>query len=170
MSRTLTIQTFGSSVVIGAFVAAEAAAALLDSYPSSAFVWYLNLDVFPLFEAARAQGSPLHVLFGPSALAGGTALLALALLLRLLRLRFGVALIANVSFACALALAYGGLHGGGVPRAAALRLSIGGQGSDLAVTALMLASSFTAFAVSHVSFVRRILADRRAGGPGAGGP
>ncbi|MFD0935773.1 hypothetical protein ACFQ12_11350, partial [Methylobacterium trifolii] len=70
MSRALDAQTFGSLTVIGAFAAAEAAAAFLSLHPGSEAAWYLNLAVFRPFELARAETSPLRGLFGPAALPG----------------------------------------------------------------------------------------------------
>ena len=66
MQRTLNIQTGGSLAVVGAFVASEGAAWLLDAYPSSSVAWRLNVGVFRVFENARVDMLPSRFLFGPS--------------------------------------------------------------------------------------------------------
>lgn len=160
MPRTLNAQTFGSIVVIGAFAAAEAASAYLAASPGSQLAWYLNLAVFRPFEVARAETSPLHVLFGPAALPTATGLLLVTLAVRAIRFRFGIAAIANVCFACTAALVHAWLDDGGVLRSTSLMPIAALDRPDLAVVAVMMASSVLAFAASHVSFVRRIRSDR----------
>ncbi|MCJ2082593.1 hypothetical protein [Methylobacterium sp. J-090] len=175
MSRALNAQTFGSLVVIGAFAAAEGAAAYLAACPGSSLAWYLNLAVFRPFEAARVETSPLHALFGIDALRNAAALAAITLAVRVLRFRFGVAAIANLCFVFAAALTYAWLGLGGPLRTVSLlpvslppMAAI--QGPDFAVLAVMLASSFLAFAISHLSFAGRIRSERRRDPAGAGTP
>lgn len=170
MSRNLNAQTFGSLVVIGAFLAAESSARFLDACPASVWAWYLNLEVFRVFEVARIGTSPLRHLFGWATLPLAAALALVTLGLRHRRLRFGLALVANLSFGCAAAMSYtfvtyGWLRGAGGMRSASIQPTLIDQGSDVAVLVLMLASSFLACAVSHLTFAGRILADRRGGIP-----
>ncbi len=165
MPRTLNVQTFGSIVVIGAFAAAEAASAYLAACPASPVAWYLNLAVFRPFDLARAETSPLHILFGPAALPAALGLLVVTLLVRAIRFRFGIAAIANVCFACTAALVHAWLDDGAVLRSASLLPVAALDRPDLAVIALMVASSLVAFAASHVSFARRIRTDRKLSDP-----
>lgn len=160
MSRALDAQTFGSIVVIAAFAAAEASAAYLSACPASGFAWYLNLAAFRPFEAARADASPLHVLFGIDALRNAVGLIAATLAFRVLKFRFGIAVIANLCFVFAAALAYVWLGGRSAPQTAALQPVAVIQGPDFAILAVMLTSSFLAFAISHMSFARRIRSER----------
>lgn len=161
MSRALNVQTFGSLVVIGAFAVAEGAAAYLAACPGSPVAWYLNLAVFRPFEAARAETSPLHPLFGIDALRNAAALAGLTLAVRILQFRFGVAAIANLCFVFAAALAYGWIGLGGPRQAVSLVPMAAIRGPDCAVLAVMLMSSFLAFAISHWSFAGRIRSERR---------
>ena len=105
MRQTLTIQSCGSVVVIGAFLAAEIAARFLIYYPSSPTAWYLNLEVFGAFERARLHTS-LGFLFGPGSVWGALAALLVTLLAWSKRHRFGVALAANLSFMFAAVLVF----------------------------------------------------------------
>ncbi|KQP53667.1 hypothetical protein [Methylobacterium sp. Leaf108] len=165
MPRALDAQTFGSIVVIGTFGAAEAAAAYLSAHPASELAWYLTLAVFRPFEYARADTSPLHVLFGPSSLPLAAACLVITLCLRVLRSRFGIAVVANSCFALTAALVYAWWTANGLSRSASLMPVASLQRPDLAVVALMMASSCLAFLASHLSFVAIILSDRRASRP-----
>lgn len=160
MSRALNAQTLGSIIVIAAFGAAESAAAFLASCPGSSLAWYLNLAVFRPFELARVDTSPLHVLFGVDALRNAAGLAAVTLVVRVLQFRIGVAAIANLCFAFAAALAYVWLGASEVPTAASLKPVATIQGPDLAVIAVMLVSSFLAFAISHLSFAARIRSEQ----------
>ena len=149
----LDAQTGGALAVIGAFAASEAAPRLLDAYPGSAFAWYLNLELFRPFAFARAEISPLSVLFGPTGLFIDLALLGLILVFRMARFRFGVAFFANLSFGIAMALAHAWLRGAGAPKTASL-VEIGARPvSEGLLVGTLLAASFAAFAISHLSFV-----------------
>ena len=160
MPRTLNVQTFGSIVVIGAFAAAEAASAYLAACPSSSIAWYLNLAVFRPFEFARAETSPLHILFGPAALPTALGFLVVTLIVRIIRFRLGIAAIANVCFACTAALVHAWIDDGAVLRSTSLLPMAALDRPDFAVIAVMLASSLLAFAASHASFADRIRTDR----------
>lgn len=156
MSRTLDAQTFGSLMVISGFAAAEGSACLLSAYPAMPLAWYLNLGPFRPFEMARAATSPLNVLYGPWTLHSSIALLSVTLIVRALKLRFAVALIANMSFAAAAALAYATFRDQAGARLGTLVMVEVLRCPDRMIIALMMASSLVSFALSHVSFVSRI--------------
>ena len=155
----LTIQTCGTLVVLGAFALAEAAARFLDACPASDLAWYLNLVVFRPFERARIGSSPLSGLFGPATLPVALALMVVALSLRLVRLRLGVALMANLSFGAALLLTRAWLTAETGPPTASLT-AIGLQpGAEAWTVGLILIVSFVAFATSHAGFAVAIWHD-----------
>ena len=54
MQRSARLQIIGPLVLFFAVLAAEGAAYALSEMPSSAFLWYLNLEVFSLFRKSRA--------------------------------------------------------------------------------------------------------------------
>jgi hypothetical protein len=77
MRNLMRIQLVGPCTLLAAVAAADAAAYALAQYPSSSFLWYLNLDVFSLFRKSRAAldlgGVPFaqaFLLAGPIALIG----------------------------------------------------------------------------------------------------
>ena len=160
MSRALNAQTLGSLVVIGVFAAAEGSAAWLAAAPGSSLAWYLNLALFRPFEAARVDNSPLHLLFGVDALRNAALLAVTTVTARALRFRFGVAAIANLSFVFTAALAYAWLSPRGPLQSVSLKPMAVIQGPDFAIMVVMLASSFIAFAISHLSFAMRIRSER----------
>ena len=153
-------QTCGSIVVFGAVGASEAAARFLDACPGSALAWYLNLELFRPFEAARAETSPLRYLFGPSALSVDLWLLVLILAMGAARCRLGGAVFANLAFVAAAALSYVWLWVPATPlSASAMPIDVSRHlttsGPDLLIMGL-LSASFAAFAYSHVGFVTAI--------------
>lgn len=157
MRLPLATQTCGSIVVFGAFGASEAAARFLDACPGSALAWYLNLELFRPFEAARAAASPLRYLFGPSALTLDLSLLVLILAMGAMRYRFGVAVFANLAFVAAAMLSYVWLCVPATPLSAAIMpidvsRHLTTSDPDLLILGL-LSASFAAFAYSHVGFV-----------------
>ncbi len=153
---TLDWQTSGSLTVVGAFAASEVSAAYLQAHPASPFAWYLNLELFGPFEQARSAASPLRFVFAPDSLAWALAAILAVLAARALRLRFGVALLANLAFVGAVALAHAWSLDGTAQRSASLGPSTFRVGDDGVLVGLLLASSFVAFALSHLSFVGAI--------------
>ncbi len=168
MLRTINIQFFGSAVVVAAFAAAEGAVRLLDVFPASPFVWYLNLRFFGVFEAARMDGSALQPLFQPDALEVALTLLVILVLARIRRLRFGLALAANLSFVATLFLAEGVLRGMWIETRSAslLPITILPAGESVTLVTMVLASSMAFFA-SHVSFVHAVMREHFAAPPDA---
>jgi hypothetical protein len=162
MRRTLTIQTCGSLVVIGGFLAAEIAARILTIHPSSPTAWYLNLEVFGAFERARLHTS-LGFLFGPASVWGALAALLLTLLAWSKRHRLGVALAANFSFVFAAVLAFSFVKGVRSYAAASLVPAAFVISFDALLIGVMLLSSFVAVAVSHASYIAAIRAFTRRG-------
>lgn len=143
-------------IVVGAFAASEAAAWYLSACPSSGLAWYINLEVFRPFELARSGTSPLRVLFGPASLWIALGLLGAIMLLQLGKLRWGVALAANLSFVFAAFLAG---SWSGVPtatRSAALGGAAGTASGDHWLVVALLAVSFVSVSVSHLAFLGRV--------------
>lgn len=163
MRRALDIQFCGSVLVIGAFVASELAAEALSRWPGSPLAWYVNLQLFRPFEAARIEASPLRLLFGPGSLAVALALLGLTVMARWARFRLGVALAANGSFVFATALTCYWVGEPSGERLASLATGDLGGRESTCLVALMLAASFAAFALSHLSFAAAIGSELRIG-------
>ena len=163
MRRALDVQACGSILVAATFLASELSAEALSRWPGSGLAWYLNVELFRVFGAARAETSPLHILFGP-----GAALVAALVISGLVvawraRARLTVAVGANLSFVFAAALADAAWVDG-APGARLASLggeSVGGGDGALVLPVLLLASAL-AFALSHLGFAGAIAAERRA--------
>lgn len=155
MSRLFTLQTCGSVLVVLAFIASELSARALSAFPGSPWAWYVRLEVFPPFEAARADGSPVSSFFGPGSLPVALLVLLLLLAMRAARFRFGIALGANLAFLFAGFVAQAWLDE--PVRTASLLPSEVGRRPDGLLVVGVLGASFLAFVLSHVGFVAAIL-------------
>jgi hypothetical protein len=105
MQKLAQLQLTGPLVLFAALLVAETAAYALAQYPSSAFLWYLNLDVFGLFRKSRLlMGEWGTIPFAQLALAAPFALMATLALVW--RRRFLTALASTLSFVYAAFLGY----------------------------------------------------------------
>ena len=105
MQKLIRLQLTGPLALFAALVVAETAAYGLAQYPSSAFLWYLNLDVFGLFRKSRLlMGEWGAIPFAQLALAAPFALMATLALVW--RGRFLTALASTLSFVYAAFLGY----------------------------------------------------------------
>lgn len=96
MRHILAVQTAASLIVLAVVAMAELAALLLAHFPSSAFVWYLNQEVFRFMENARdSLTSPVHLLLNQTTLYWDVGLALVVLLVHRVRWRFGAALISH---------------------------------------------------------------------------
>jgi hypothetical protein len=167
MTRMMTIQTYGTLVVIGAFALSECAARFLDACPASDLAWYLNVVVFRSFERARIGSSPLRGLFGPQSLPLALASMAVVIGLHRIRFRLGIALAANVAFVAACLFAHIWFAAASVGHAASLRGISGYPDGETWTVAVVLAASFVAFSASHAGFAAAIQDDRNCALAGA---
>jgi hypothetical protein len=105
MQKLVQLQLTGPLVLFATLIAAETAAYALAQNPSSAFLWYLNLDVFGLFRKSRLlMGEWGAIPFAQLALTAPLALMATAALVR--RGRFLTALASTLGFVYAAFLGY----------------------------------------------------------------
>ena len=94
----LAIQTMASLIVLSVIALAEAAALLLAHFPTSIFLWHLNLEVFKFVEVARESSpSPVNLLINQATLYSDLGLAVIVLLIYRTRWRFGAPLISNAS-------------------------------------------------------------------------
>ncbi len=152
--------------VIAAIACAELAAYSLASQPASAFLWYLNLNVFRCFQyAAAVFGEVL-----PLDLFHGTALIALVLIglvsaALICNAGLPLAIACNLSFVYSLSLWCGSYLANAANRAATFDLSAWFAPSSLLAIALVLVTS-TSSALSHRRYWREI-APRHGSAPAA---
>lgn len=154
--RDLDAQTLGSLIVIAAFASAEIASQMLAIYPGSAWLWYLNLEIFSNFEHARVANSPLHHLFGPASLACWGAVFCATLLARLKKFRFGVSAIANICFACVVGLALPSSQGKFASNDLGIKTVILPESASQVLLSVIFIVSFSAFIASHICFIRQV--------------
>jgi hypothetical protein len=157
MHRFARLQLIGPVVLFCAVLAAESAAYALAEMPSSAFLWYLNLDVFGLFRKSRIlMGDWGAIPFGQLMIAAPLAALAAAGLLW--RRNLVAAAASNLSFVYAVFLVYSWQfwNGAAQARAASLTLVQVPAGYDLWLFAVLLLASFLSFAVSHLLYLRAV--------------
>lgn len=105
MSRLGKLQLIGPVVIALAIVAEELATCLLAWRPSSAFAWYLNLEVFGIFQHGHAMLSDHFSTPYLQLWLIATPILLLTFGGFMFRVRLAVAVASNLSFAYAFFLA-----------------------------------------------------------------
>jgi hypothetical protein len=149
------LQLIGPLVLLCAVGAAEAASRALASDPTSALLWYLNLELFSIF---RKSGAFLDQ-YGsvPFAQLLFVALLAVLIVAGLARRSaLPAAIASNLSFVYAGFLLYSWHHWNslGQVRAASLAPVQVPAGSTLYLFVSLLLASFVSFAASHYFYLR----------------
>jgi hypothetical protein len=169
MKRLSTIQFVACAVVLLTVLMAEVAAWLLEQYPASETLWYLNLVVFRPVQQVMYLNSPLQHLVGPF-----TGILALLLLaggfgwMRSGR-QLGAAVVSHVCLLVTFVVARGwALYAYRAPHAetASLDFSLGRRiegisQADAIVVALVITGLVAALA-GHLTFLLPIVARFRA--------
>ena len=151
MQRFARVQIMGPLVLFVAVLAAEAAAYALSEMPSSALLWYLNLEVFSLFRKSRAALAEVgnlpfaQVLFiaGPIVLIGIVGLS--------LKNKLCLAISSNLSFCFAAFVAFN-WHAWTTAthvKAASLAFVQVSSGSTLLLIAALALTSLLSFGASH---------------------
>ena len=149
------LQLIGPLVLFCAVGMAEAAAYALADTPSSALLWYLNLEVFGIFRRSRAfLADYVSLPFAQLMLVAPLAILAMAGLAR--RRRLLAAISSNLSFVYAIFVLFCWHYWNsiGQVRAASLAMVQVPTGSALYLLATLLAASFLSFAASHYIYIR----------------
>ncbi len=142
--------------VVAAIACAEFAAYALAAQPASAFLWYLNLEVFRGFQygsAALGEMVPLDLLHVTALIALALTGLVAASLISPVRLPLAIA--CNFSFVYSLCLWYGSYLANATNRPATFDLSTLSTPSSLLAIALVLATSISS-ALSHRRYWREI--------------
>lgn len=157
----MNIQVFGTLVVVGALAGAEAAAKLLDTFPGWPFAWELSVGWFGAFARARGLPSPVGWLFGPDLLAIAAGAVAALVVFRILRFRFGIGFLANLSFGIAVVLADCGWRSETARRGSLLEMDVTSFDSELLVPLMLLGFALLGFVSCHLGFCLAILRTRR---------
>jgi len=168
MNRLAKLQLFGPFVLAITIIAAELAAYLLAAKPSSTLAWYLNIEIFGMFQRSH---SVLGNFFGVQYLQltfVAIPMLALCALSLACRHRLVIAITSHLSFIYACFVAYTwfligspSLHAASLAQSQivsivnlpTLNLPAGPQ---LAVMLMLLVTSLLSFAGSHVHYLRAL--------------
>jgi hypothetical protein len=151
MQRSARLQLVGPVALFYAVLAAEAAAYALAQAPSSAFLWYLNLEVFSLFRKSRAALSEAGNLPFAQVLFIAGPIAAIGMVGSLLKNKLCLAISSNLSFCFAafIALNWHSWTTATHVRAASLAFVQVSSGSTLLMIGVLAITSFFSFAASH---------------------
>jgi hypothetical protein len=158
MNRLAQFQLVGPLLVFVALLSAEAGAFALAHDPTSAWLWYLNLHVFSLFQQGHYVLDGLTGIPASSLLFVAVPSLGLAYFGFAQRRRLPLALGSNLSLVYALFLVFSWKlthppHLG--PSAhASLQPTVMPTGPDLYLLALLFAGTLLSAWISHVLYVR----------------
>jgi len=149
------LQLIGPLVLFATVAAADVAAYELANAPASAWLWFLNHEVFSIFRKSRAVFAgyvnlPFVHVFVASLLA------ALAVAGLMLRKNLLLAISSNLSLVCAGFLVYSSFYWkslGQVQAASTIAVHVP-TGSDAYFVALLAAGSLVSFAASHYVYFR----------------
>jgi len=152
------LQLVGPIVLLCAALAADSAAYGLTQAPSSAFLWYLNLDAFNLFRKSRVilgqyfdfPFIQVLMIAGPLALVG---LIGLAL-----KRNLYLAIASNIGFTYAAFLAYSWYAWDNVGKVTSVSLAFvyAPTGDSLYLFVVLLTASFVSFVLSHFLYFRAL--------------
>jgi hypothetical protein len=154
------LQIVGPASVIGAIACAAIGAQALATWPTSSFLWYLNLEVFRSFRYSF-EGMTFITWLGADGLVQSicVAILLIGLMLAglTMRNRLPLAIASNLSLIYSAALLYSSAIEYGTT--VYLRVNLGGLVTPAGVLALMiLLVSIWSTAISHRSYWRDIFA------------
>jgi hypothetical protein len=165
MARLAKLQIIGPLVLVFTIIAEELAAYLLAWKPSSEFAWYLNLNLFGIFQRSHAVLSEHFSIPYLQLIFVAAPILLLVWGGSVLRLRFPIAAASNLSFVYAFFLAYA-WYGIGAPSPQAASLASTAEASVMSFSALsltygpqvyvlaaLLIPSLFSFAASHVVYL-----------------
>ena len=157
LQETIRLQLVGPLLLLCAVAAAETLAYVLAENPSSAVLWYVNLEVFSIFRKSRvALSSHVNFPFAQLLIISPLAFLVLAGIA--LRRNLLIAISSNLTFICVGFLLFSWHHwnGLGQVRAASLATVHVPTGNDLCLFALLLLGCVVSFVTSHFFYVHHL--------------
>jgi hypothetical protein len=154
MIRLFNFQFLGPLVLFVATLSAELAARALAYAPSSATLWYLNLEVFGLFRRSQSALSYYINIDGFPLFGIALPIFALACVGLLMRSRLPLAMAAQFAVGYATFLLFS-WHGPGQSAAlASLRMIWAPSGENFYMLAGILGSCLLSSVISHVLYLR----------------
>jgi hypothetical protein len=175
MSWLAVLQFVGPGVIFTGVSAAEFAAYALGRFPSSPTLWYINLELFGVFQKSHEHIGAFISIANSELLLIAIPLSALALVGGFFRISLLVALASNLSCLYASFLAYVWYANACLPRGAGLLPSMSVTSSSLGASAmvcsLMLVPTFLSLCASHIQYIGLIrVADPGRPRSGSAGP
>lgn len=159
MLRDEKLQLAGPISVVVAILCAELGAHALATWPTSSFLWYLNLEVFRSFRYSFEGFGAAQWLGSTDALAQSIwvaiPLLGLVCAGLIARIKLPLAIASNLSLIYSGALLYGTFAANESIPGIGFRLS-GLQGPSCFLATVILAVSFLSSTISHRSYWREI--------------
>lgn len=156
MKRLTILQLIGPSVLFGAILAAEAAAWALSIYPSSEWLWYVNLEWLTVFQRSYyTLEQYISIPYLPLLL--GMTIFTMAWCGYTTRCRLPLAIAGNLSFIYAGLLAYAWLDFGIKSTTVSLVWVRISPGPNLYLVAFLLGTSFASFVIPHVFYLTTLL-------------
>jgi hypothetical protein len=158
MRRLATLQLAGPVALLLAAAAADSAAWALSQSPSSALLWYLNLEVFSLFRRSRWIMSDLGSLPFAQLLLIAGPLAFLAFLGTILRRNLLVAIASNLSLVYATFVLFSWHAWTSQARVSIASLSAVQvpTGESFYLFVVLLVASAASFSASHVLYIRAL--------------
>ena len=158
MRRLLNLQLAGPASLLLAVAAADSAAWALSQSPSSALLWYLNLEVFSLFRRSRWVLSDVGSLPFAQLLLIAGPLALVALMGTILRRNLLMGIASNLSFVYAsfLLFSWYAWSSYGTVSSASLSAVHVPTGGSLYLFLVLLAASVASFSASHLFYIRAL--------------
>jgi hypothetical protein len=157
VQEPIRLQLLGPLLFVCAVAAAETLAYALAENPSSAVLWYVNLEVFSIFRKSRVALSG-HVNFPFAQLLIVSPLAFLALAGIALRRNLLIAISSNLTFICVgfLLISWHHWNGLGQVRAVSLAAVHMPTGNDFCLFARLLSGCVISFVTSHFFYVHHL--------------
>ena len=156
MSRLTNLQVVGPAVLFAAIAMAEGCAYALAQFPSSSWLWYLNLEVFRLFQKSHAVlGGFIDLPFSQLWLVA-FPLIVSAFAGLYLRYRLLIALASNLSLVYACFIVYSWYNLQYSVMSASLHAIPLPDSTDLLLFAILALASLLSSFVSHLFYIREL--------------
>jgi hypothetical protein len=156
MNRVAKLQCLGPFALFAAALAAEAAAYALAQHPTSAFLWYVNLRLFGIFQRSYYVLSSFTDIPAPELIFIATPVMLAACYGLLRNRRLPLAIASNISVVYAVFLMYSWNSGRTPSLQASLTTIAVPPGPGFALLAVLIISSLASMLVSHLLYFRAV--------------
>ena len=148
-------QLIGPSIIFATALSADAAALALSKYPTSEFLWYVNLEWFSVFQRSY-YFLPEWLSCAKVSIVLAAPIFVVAWLAYCFELRFLLAVGSNFGFIYAALLCYASSRVGTEEPTASLGFVHLPSGPNLYLIFVLFTGSLLSFALSHLGYVHSI--------------